>query len=236
VENYYYLTIYKGKGCTNEPEHYRGISLLSVLGMIFLVILSGRLRDWLVNHEVLSIFQTGFVRGKRTLENVFIIKTIAEKYFREERGRIYWCFVNFEKAFGSINREALWFKMRIGVSENIVNCIRIIYEGTKFCVKCGENEVTTFAPQTREVTQECSLCPYLINIFINDIMEYINVDNSYAPSIGRTTIPGLLFADDLAVSSFTSNGLQKEINQIVRYCKECNLKCNLSKSKIAVRI
>jgi hypothetical protein len=38
---------------------------------------------------------------------------------------------------------------RIGVSENMVNCIKIMYEGTKFCVKCGENEVTTFTPQTR---------------------------------------------------------------------------------------
>jgi hypothetical protein len=45
---------------------------------------------------------------------------------------------------------------------------------------------------------------------------------------------GLLFADDLAVSSFRSNGLQKEIDQIVRYCKEWNLKCNLSKSKTVV--
>jgi hypothetical protein len=67
-------------------------------------------------------------------------------------------------------------------------------------------------------------------------MEYINVDNSHAPSIRRITIPGLLFADDLAVSSFTSSGLQKEIYHIVRHCKEWNFKCNLSKSKIAVRI
>jgi hypothetical protein len=95
---------------------------------------------------------------------------------------------------------------RIGVSKNMVNFIRIMYEGTKFGVKYGENEVTTLAPQTREVTQGCSLSPYLFNIFINDIMEYINVDSSHASSIGRTTIPGLLFADDLAVS-FTSNGL-----------------------------
>jgi hypothetical protein len=63
-------------------------------------------------------------------------------------------------------------------------------------------------------------------------MEYINKDNSHAPSIGGTTIQGLPFVDDLAVSSFTSNGLQKEIHQIVKYCKEWNLKCNLSKSKM----
>jgi hypothetical protein len=48
------------------------------LGKIFSGILAGRLRDWLVNHEVLSTFQAGFVRGKRTLDNVSIIKTIVD--------------------------------------------------------------------------------------------------------------------------------------------------------------
>jgi hypothetical protein len=64
----------------------------------------------------------------------------------------------------------------------------------------------------------------VFNIFINDIVEYINGDNSHAPSIGQITIQGLLFADDLALSSFTSNGLQKGIDKMVRYCKECNLR------------
>jgi hypothetical protein len=77
----------------------------------------------------------------------------------------------------------------------VVNCIRIMYEHTKFCAKCGENEVTTLSLQTRGVGWGCSLSPYLFNIFINDIMEYINADNSHAPSIGRTTISGQLFAD-----------------------------------------
>jgi hypothetical protein len=56
--------IYKGKGSPQEPGNYRGISLLSVLGKIFSGILAGRLRDWLSNHEVLSEFQAGFVKGK----------------------------------------------------------------------------------------------------------------------------------------------------------------------------
>jgi hypothetical protein len=146
--------------------------------------------------------------------------------------------MDFEKPFDSIDRKSLRFKMRsIEVIENMANCIKIMYEVTTFCVKCGENnEATTFAPQTGwgGGRQGCSLSPYSFDIFVNDIIEHINVDNSHAPSIGRITIPGLLFADDLAVSSFTINGLQKEIDKIVRYCKELNLKCNLIKSKIVV--
>jgi hypothetical protein len=99
-------TIYKGKGCIGEPGNYRGISLLSVLRKMFLGILAGRLRNWLVNNEVLSTFQAGFVRGKRILANVFIIKTTVDKYLREKRSQIYWWFVDFKKAFDSIDREA----------------------------------------------------------------------------------------------------------------------------------
>jgi hypothetical protein len=44
----------------------------------------------------------------------------------------------------------------------------------------------------------------------------------------------LLFADDLAVASFTGHGLQKKIDRVDQYCKDWNLCCNLSKCKIIV--
>jgi hypothetical protein len=34
------------------------------------------------------------------------------------------------------------------------------------------------------------------------------------------SVPQLLFADNLAVSSFAANGLQKGIDQVVKYCRE----------------
>jgi hypothetical protein len=52
--------------------------------------------------------------------------------------------------------------------------------------------------------------------------------------IRELKIPGLLFADDLAVASFTSHGLQKKIERADQYCKDWNLRCNLSKCKITV--
>jgi hypothetical protein len=126
--------------------------LLSVLGKIFPGILAGRLRDWLSNHQVLSEFQAGFAKGKSTSDNVFIIGTTVDKYLRVKRGKLYWCFVDFEKAFDSINREVLWFKMRTkGVSERMVSCLSNMYEEIKFCVRCGDNEVTNFVTQTKGV-------------------------------------------------------------------------------------
>jgi hypothetical protein len=65
-------------------------------------------------------------------------------------------------------------------------------------------------------------------------MDYISEGNVHASVIEKMTIPGLLFADCLAIGSFTVNGLQRGIDQIVKYCSDWNLKCNLKKTKILV--
>jgi hypothetical protein len=49
------------------------------------------------------------------------------------------------------------------------------------------------------VIQGCSLSPHLFNIFIDDVIDYISESNTHTPAVGKMSIPGLLFADDLAI-------------------------------------
>jgi hypothetical protein len=55
-------------------------------------------------------------------------------------------------------------------------------------------------------------------------MNYISEGNVHAPVIGKMSVPGLMFADSLAIGSFTVNGLQRGTDQIVKYCSDWNLK------------
>jgi hypothetical protein len=125
--------------------------LLWVYAKIFLGILAGRLKDWLLYHKALSVLQTGFIKGKRPTGNVFVIQTIIDKYSRFLCGFSYWCFVDIGKALDLIHRETLWYKLRRkGISGNMVTCNKM-YDGIRFCVKCREDEVTGFIEQKRVV-------------------------------------------------------------------------------------
>jgi hypothetical protein len=54
-------------------------------------------------------------------------------------------FGGFIKSFDSIDKEALWFKMRLkGASDNVIQRIKRMCNGAKLCVKCGGDEVTFF--------------------------------------------------------------------------------------------
>jgi hypothetical protein len=65
--------------------------------------------------------------------------------------------------------------------------------------------------------QGCSLSPHLFNIFIDDVIDYISESNAHAPAVGKMSIPGLRFADDLAIGLVTVAGLQKGTDNLTKY-------------------
>jgi hypothetical protein len=72
--------MYKDKGDKRDPVNYRGISLLSTLSKVYTGVLARRLNDWIEKRGVISECQMGFRKGRRKADNIYILRTIIDKY------------------------------------------------------------------------------------------------------------------------------------------------------------
>jgi hypothetical protein len=103
------LHMIKGKGDKRDPANYRGISTLL---KVYTGLLARRLNDWLEKRGVISECQTGFRKGRRTVDNIFILRTTIDESLSRKRGKVYWLFVDLQKkVFDTVVREVVWWKL-----------------------------------------------------------------------------------------------------------------------------
>ena len=100
------VPIYK-KGYKLDPSNYRGITLISCLGKLFLSILNARLLLFTHNQSILAEIQLGFVPGNRTSDAHIIINNLVKMICHKSNSKIYSCFVDFKMAFDSVPRDIL---------------------------------------------------------------------------------------------------------------------------------
>ena len=72
--------------------------------------------------------QIAFLPGRGTTEAIFIVCQLQEKYIAAPNKRLYFAFVDLEKAFDHVPREVLWWALRsLGVDEWAVHGIQGMY-------------------------------------------------------------------------------------------------------------
>ncbi|MEW8546516.1 MAG: reverse transcriptase family protein, partial [Candidatus Thiodiazotropha sp.] len=220
-------------GDKSKPENYRGISLQPVISKIFTSILSQRLKLWCERNGVIGEEQAGFRSDHSTIDNLFCLQTIVQKYLRHKRGRLYAIFVDFEKAFDRVNRNILWQKLSSqNVSSKMVKMLNSIYTSVLSCVKT-QSGLTGYFNCPVGVKQGCILSPLLFCLFINDLQSFVSV-NSHGIDLDLCTIYLLLFADDLVMFADSKVELQRLINKLKEYCDTFQLKINIAKTGIIV--
>ena len=108
------------------------------MSKIFCRIINSRLRSWAENNNVYSPFQADFRKGFST-SHIVVLDTLIKRAISVKRGKLYCAFVDFEKAFDSVDREKLWIRLlQIGVSTKIINLIRGMYKKLPFAYKGTE--------------------------------------------------------------------------------------------------
>ena len=130
-------TLYKS-GDPGNCSNYRGLCVTSCLGKLFNRLLQTRLTNYLESEGMFSHFQAGFRKGYRTTDNIFILKTLMNKYLFKEKKQLFLCFVDFSKAFDTVWRPALLYKILIKrIGGNFFNIIKHMFSTTKCAVRQG---------------------------------------------------------------------------------------------------
>ena len=97
-------------GLKMDPGNYRGISVLSCLGKLFSSVLNQRLLHYVLEKNILSEEQLGFIAGNRTSDAHLILHNLSQLYCHKKGQKIFSCFVDFSEAFDSIPRDTLFNK------------------------------------------------------------------------------------------------------------------------------
>ena len=229
----YIKPLYKG-GRKTDPQNYRGITILPVLGKIFTSIINERLQYWCDIHNLLPDSQFGFRKSRSTADPIFITTTLLELY-KKRNAPLFTAFIDLEKAFDSINRNLLWTKLhQVGVSTKILILLQSIYEKSSSVIKV-KNDISTSFPYQRGVRQGCPLSPLLFSLFLSDLDSFMTVHNNCkGVRLLEQTVNSLMFADDLVIFSDTNKDLQHSLSVLEAYCSSWDLRVNATKSKVLI--
>ena len=230
------LPLFK-KGDVNHPGNYRGISLSDISSKIYSSIINSRIQEWVSENDITGEYQAGFKKGYSTIDHLFTRMACVQKQFNAQSNRkLYVAFIDFEKAFDSINRHLLWpILLKNGIHGKLFRCIKSMYSNVKARVRSGD-KLTDYINCTAGVKQGDISSPILFTLFINELaLEILNNGRHGVHfSLEMFELFVLLLADDVVLLSETITGLQSQLNSLQRAASTLKLKVNMNKSNIIV--
>ena len=154
-----------------------------------LKILQARLQQY-VNHE-LPYIQAGFRKGGRTRDQIANICWIIKKA-RQFQKNIYFCFIDYAKAFHCVDHNKLWKILKeMGIQDHLTCLLRNLYAGQEATIKTGHG-TTDWFQIGKGVCQGCMLSPCLFNLYAEYIMRSTTLDEAQAGTkIARRNINNL---------------------------------------------
>ena len=136
------------------------------------------------------------------------------------RGKSSCAFVDFCKAFDTVYRNGLWFKLlQLGASSKMVNMLKVIYTDVKACVR-SDNTLSDCFECLSGVKEGEPSSPLLFILFINDFYENLITRNNDYFTLNNIKLFLLLFADDAVLFSYTKEGLQSLLDSLHSYCNK----------------
>ena len=184
-----------------------------------------------MNHELPDV-QAGFRKGRGTRDQISIICLITEKA-KEFQKNIYFCFINYAKAFDCVDHNKLWkILQEMGIPDHLTCILRNLYAGQEATVRTGHG-TTDWFQIGKGIRQGCILSPCLFNLYAEYIMRNAGLDEAQAGiKISGRNINNLRYADDITLMVESEYKLKSLLMKVKEESEKFGLKLNIQKTKI----
>ena len=171
--------------------------------------------------------QAGFRKGKGTRDQIANICWIIEKA-REFQKNIYFCFIDYPKAFDYVDHNKLWkILKKIGIPDHLTCLLRNLYSGQEATVRTGQG-TTDWFQIGKAVCWGCILSPCLLNLYSEYITRNARLDEAQAGiKIARRNINNFRYANDTTIMAES----EEELKSLLMKVKEESEKAGLIHSK-----
>ena len=141
-----------------------------------------------MNHELLDV-------QARTRDQIANMSRLIEKA-RTFQKNIYFCFIDYTKAFGCVDHNKLENSKEMGIPDHLTCLLRSLYAGQVATVRTG-HVMTDWFQIGKGVCQGCILSLCLFNLYTEYIMRTAGLDEAQAGiKIAGRNINNLRYADD----------------------------------------
>ena len=219
------------KGSRLFTNNYRGVTVPKIFEKLFEIVAYNRLQFFNEAFDKIDESNGGFLKGRRTSDNIFIIKGLIQKQLLLGK-RLYVCFVEFSSAFDLINRHILFQKLiEQGMHGRLIDTLRNLYSKTHFRIKKG-GKIGPIIENIMGVNQGGNGSGLFFRKYMADLSNYLK--SEFGVTISSTILAHILWADDLILLSDTLNGIRKQLDGLKSFCGKNQMSVNELKTKIMV--
>ena len=176
--------------------------------------------------------QAGFRKGRGTRDQIANICWIMEKA-REFQKNIYFCFIDYAKAFDCADHNKLWKILKeMGIPDHLTCLLRNLYADQEATVRTGHG-TTDWFQIGKGVCEGCILSPCLFNFYAEYIKRNARLDDAQAGiKISRRNIKNPRCADDTTLMAESEEELKSLLMRVKEESEKAGLKLNIQKMKI----
>ena len=150
---------------------------------------------------------------------------------REFQKNIYFCFIDYAKAFDCVDHNKLWKILKeMGIQDHLTCLLKNLYAGQEATARTGHG-TTDWFQIGKGVRQGCILSPCLFNFYAEYIMRNAGLDDAQTGiKIYRRNLNNLRYADDTTHMA-ESEELKSLLMKVKEERQKVGLKLNIQKTK-----